>query len=120
MNAAGAALPARVEIVEVSPRDGLQNEAMPVSTQDKLELIAQHKDIATCEAIGKADISRAEAGRRSGVPESTLYGLLKGEDPIDMEQARKLAKGLNVPLVSIILRAEEIMADASADPAADR
>jgi hydroxymethylglutaryl-CoA lyase len=41
MNAAGAALPARVEIVEVSPRDGLQNEAMPVSTQDKLELIAQ-------------------------------------------------------------------------------
>lgn len=72
------------------------------------------------EAIGKADISRAEAGRRSGVPESTLYGLLKGEDPIDMEQARKLAKGLNVPLVSIILRAEEIMADASADPAADR
>ncbi len=29
-----------VEIVEVSPRDGLQNEAVPVSTSDKLELVA--------------------------------------------------------------------------------
>jgi hydroxymethylglutaryl-CoA lyase len=30
---------ARVEIVEVSPRDGLQNEAQAVSTEDKLRLI---------------------------------------------------------------------------------
>ena len=30
---------ASVEIVEVSPRDGLQNEAEPVSTEDKLRLI---------------------------------------------------------------------------------
>ena len=30
---------ASVEIVEVSPRDGLQNEAQPVSTEDKLTLI---------------------------------------------------------------------------------
>lgn len=34
----GQALPAR-EVVEVSPRDGLQNEAAHVSTQHKLELI---------------------------------------------------------------------------------
>ncbi|WP_369025451.1 hydroxymethylglutaryl-CoA lyase [Qipengyuania sp. RANM35] len=30
-----------VEMVEVSPRDGLQNEKQPVSTADKLELIAR-------------------------------------------------------------------------------
>ena len=34
-------MPARVEIVEVSPRDGLQNEARLVSTDDKLALIAR-------------------------------------------------------------------------------
>ena len=32
-------LPRSVEIVEVSPRDGLQNEARPVGTADKLRLI---------------------------------------------------------------------------------
>jgi hydroxymethylglutaryl-CoA lyase len=34
-----AALPARVEILEVGPRDGLQNEKTPVSTADKVALI---------------------------------------------------------------------------------
>jgi hydroxymethylglutaryl-CoA lyase len=32
-------MPSQVEIVEVSPRDGLQNEATPVSTDQKVELI---------------------------------------------------------------------------------
>ncbi|AUN32321.1 hydroxymethylglutaryl-CoA lyase [Niveispirillum cyanobacteriorum] len=32
-------MPSQVEIVEVSPRDGLQNEATPVSTEQKVELI---------------------------------------------------------------------------------
>ncbi|MBK7767339.1 MAG: hydroxymethylglutaryl-CoA lyase [Sulfuritalea sp.] len=32
-------LPSKVRIVEVGPRDGLQNEAMPVSTKVKVELI---------------------------------------------------------------------------------
>ncbi|GAB4071469.1 hydroxymethylglutaryl-CoA lyase [Angustibacter speluncae] len=31
--------PSLVEVVEVSPRDGLQNEATPVSTEDKLALL---------------------------------------------------------------------------------
>lgn len=31
--------PARVTVVEVGPRDGLQNEAAPVATADKIELI---------------------------------------------------------------------------------
>ena len=34
------AVPAQVEVVEVSPRDGLQNEKVQVSTADKLRLIA--------------------------------------------------------------------------------
>lgn len=32
-------LPARVSIVEVSPRDGLQNEAAPIDTEGKLHLV---------------------------------------------------------------------------------
>ncbi len=32
-------LPSRVTLVEVGPRDGLQNEAAPVSTADKVELV---------------------------------------------------------------------------------
>ena len=35
---------ASVEIVEVSPRDGLQNESQPVSTEDKLRLIDRAVD----------------------------------------------------------------------------
>lgn len=38
---ARADMPTGVEIVEVSPRDGLQNEAQLVSTEDKLELITR-------------------------------------------------------------------------------
>jgi hydroxymethylglutaryl-CoA lyase len=37
-------LPTRVRIVEVGPRDGLQNETKPVSLQDKLSLIARLVD----------------------------------------------------------------------------
>ncbi len=32
-------LPAKVSLVDVGPRDGLQNESAPVSTQDKIELV---------------------------------------------------------------------------------
>ena len=34
-------IPSSVQIVEVGPRDGLQNEPMPVSTQDKITLITK-------------------------------------------------------------------------------
>ena len=46
---------AGVEIVEVSPRDGLQNEAEPVSTEDKLQLI---------DRAVNAGIRRLETGKR--------------------------------------------------------
>lgn len=37
-------LPQRVKVVEVGPRDGLQNEAIPVSANDKIELIEKLAD----------------------------------------------------------------------------
>ena len=37
-------LPRKVKLVEVGPRDGLQNEAMPVSTEVKVELIHRLQD----------------------------------------------------------------------------
>jgi hydroxymethylglutaryl-CoA lyase len=46
-------LPQRVRLVEVGPRDGLQNEAAPVSVSDKLHLI---------NALAEAGVSYIEAG----------------------------------------------------------
>lgn len=45
-------LPERIEILDVSPRDGLQNEKRPVSTADKLHLI---------ETLARAGVRRIEA-----------------------------------------------------------
>ena len=45
--------PASVRIVEVGPRDGLQNEKHPISTADKIELI---------QRLTQAGISHIEAG----------------------------------------------------------
>jgi hydroxymethylglutaryl-CoA lyase len=44
-------IPKEVEIIEVGPRDGLQNEPLPISTKDKKKLIAQ---------LAKTGISRME------------------------------------------------------------
>ena len=44
-------IPQEVEIIEVGPRDGLQNEPLPISTEDKKKLIAQ---------LAKAGFSRME------------------------------------------------------------
>jgi len=46
-------LPKRVRLVEVGPRDGLQNEAKPVSVEDKVRLI---------DALTNAGHSAVEAG----------------------------------------------------------
>ncbi|MCE3027987.1 hydroxymethylglutaryl-CoA lyase [Salinicola sp. DM10] len=46
------AMPKHVSIVEVGPRDGLQNEAEPITTAAKLELI---------ERLGSAGLKRIEA-----------------------------------------------------------
>jgi hydroxymethylglutaryl-CoA lyase len=44
-------IPKEVEIIEVGPRDGLQNEPLPISTEDKKRLIAK---------LAKAGFSRME------------------------------------------------------------
>jgi hydroxymethylglutaryl-CoA lyase len=46
-------LPQRVRLVEVGPRDGLQNEAAPVSVSDKLQLVHD---------LAEAGVSYIEAG----------------------------------------------------------
>ena len=46
-------LPQRVRLVEVGPRDGLQNEAVPVSVSDKLQLVHD---------LTEAGVSYIEAG----------------------------------------------------------
>ncbi|MGE8309805.1 MAG: hydroxymethylglutaryl-CoA lyase, partial [Pseudomonas protegens] len=32
-------LPSHVRLIEVGPRDGLQNEAQPISVEDKVQLV---------------------------------------------------------------------------------
>ena len=46
-------IPTTVRIVEVGPRDGLQNEAKPISVATRIELI---------ERLAKAGVSHIEAG----------------------------------------------------------
>lgn len=52
MSGLPGAIPDAVEVVEVGPRDGLQNEGQPVSTEDKLRFI---------ELLAKAGFRRIEA-----------------------------------------------------------
>ncbi|KPC25604.1 Hydroxymethylglutaryl-CoA lyase [Pseudomonas syringae pv. cilantro] len=46
-------LPQKVNIVEVGPRDGLQNEALPISIEDKVRLV---------DALSAAGLGHIEAG----------------------------------------------------------
>jgi hydroxymethylglutaryl-CoA lyase len=84
-------MPSHVTLVEVGPRDGLQNEAQPVSTAQKIELIARLQQ-AGCREIEAtsfvspkwvpqmADNAAVMAGmpRREGVRYSVLTPNLKG------------------------------------------
>ena len=84
-------IPTRVTLVEVGPRDGLQNEAQPVSAAQKIELV-QRLQAAGCAEIEvtsfvspkwvpqMADNAEVMAGirRRPGVRYSVLTPNLKG------------------------------------------
>ena len=85
------ALPARVRIVEVGPRDGLQNEPRMVPAAVKIELIERLGDAGLCaiEATAfvspkwvpqMADNAQVMAGirRRPGVAYPVLVPNLKG------------------------------------------
>lgn len=84
-------LPERVRIVEVGPRDGLQNEAQPVGTAEKLAFISALADagLAQIEVTSfvnpkkipqLADAAEVAAGleRKKGVTYSALVPNLKG------------------------------------------
>src|ERR1700687_4959247 len=87
-----SAMPEKVHILDVTPRDGLQNEPTPVSTQDKLALIeklirAGVRDIQATSFVHPRwvpQMADAEAvvgelgGRFPGVRFSALVPNLKG------------------------------------------
>ena len=66
-------MPRRIEIVEVGPRDGLQNEAQLVSTTDKVELIRR------CIAAGARRIEVASFVNPRKVPQ-----MADAEDVVDL------------------------------------
>jgi len=87
------ALPKKVRIFEVGPRDGLQNESAPVSTAEKIELIHRLQDagVAIIEATAfvspkwvpqMADNAEVMAGikRKPGVTYPVLVPNMKGLD----------------------------------------
>lgn len=54
-------LPKRVKMVEVGPRDGLQNESVTVPTSVKIELINRLADAGKfiSDFLGRAPVSKA-------------------------------------------------------------
>ena len=84
-------LPSRVCVVDVGPRDGLQNEAQPISAATKIELVSRLQDAGLHEievtsyvspkwVPQMADAAEVMAGieRRPGVRYSVLTPNLKG------------------------------------------
>jgi len=97
-------LPARVKIVEVGPRDGLQNEAQTVPTEAKVELIDRLSETGlTAIEAGSfvspkwvpqmADSETVMAGitRRPGVTYSVLTPNMKGFDRAMAAGAKEVA-----------------------------
>ena len=87
-------LPARVQLVDVGPRDGLQNEAQPVPTDTKVELVRrlQHAGLRQIEVtsfvspkwvpqMGDNTAVMAAIARKPGVRYSVLVPNLKGLEP---------------------------------------
>jgi hypothetical protein len=110
-------VPAAVQIVEVGPRDGLQNEAHPVSTADKVRLITQ---------LAAAGCSRIEAGSFVSprwVPNMAHSAqVLEGLVDLRKEKAAKLQLSCLVPNLkyleqAIQARVDEIAIFASASEA---
>ena len=84
-------LPTQVKLVDVGPRDGLQNESQPVSAEHKIELVhrLQHAGLREIEVTSfvspkwvpqMADNASVMAGlaRRAGVRYSVLVPNMKG------------------------------------------
>jgi hydroxymethylglutaryl-CoA lyase len=101
-----SALPRKVKLVEVGPRDGLQNEAAPVSTEVKVELIHRLQDagLGVIEATAfvspkwvpqMGDNARVMAAirRKPGVAYPVLVPNLKGLEGALAAKAEEVVVG---------------------------
>ncbi len=97
-------IPSRVTLVEVGPRDGLQNEKQPVATEVKIELVHQLqaaglRDIEVTSFVSPkwvpqmADNAQVMAGirRQPGVRYSVLTPNLKGFEAALASQPNEIA-----------------------------
>ncbi len=104
-------LPEKVKLVEVSPRDGLQNEKNPVSTETKLTLIEKlsHSGLKTIEAtsfvsakkipqLADADELYPKIQKKSGVEYPVLVPNMQG---------LKRAKDCGVTHIAVFIAASE-------------
>ncbi|MSQ89435.1 MAG: hydroxymethylglutaryl-CoA lyase [Betaproteobacteria bacterium] len=100
----GTELPKRVRIVEVGPRDGLQNEKTAVPTEVKLELIERLADAGLCAVEATAFVSPkwipqmadhsevlARIRRKPGVSYPVLTPNLKGFEAAHAADAMEVA-----------------------------
>ncbi len=133
------ALPSFVRIVEVSPRDGLQNEKTMVSTADKIELVNRLSDcgLKTIEAASfvspkwvpqMADASEVYAGidKRPGVAYPVLVPNLQGYERARAVGVEEIAvftaaseafnqKNINASIAESLARFAPVIAAAQAD-----
>ena len=131
-------LPSKVRIVEVGPRDGLQNEKQPVAAATKIELVARLADagLTTIEATAfvspkwvpqMADAAEVMAGidRRAGVSYPVLVPNEKGLESALAAQATEVAvfsaaseifsqKNINCTIKESLERFRPVMATAKA------
>src|SRR3712207_5713999 len=96
------AIPTRVRIYEVGPRDGLQNEAQPIATRDKLEYIG---------LLAEAGLTEIEA--TSFVSPRAIPQLADADELIrSLPRATGVRYPVLVPNVRGMDRAEEAGVDA--------
>ena len=97
-------LPQSVRLVEVGPRDGLQNEPRPVSTADKLALIARLVDAGLRTIEATAFVSR------KWVPQMA--------DHVDVLRGIKRHPGVTYPVLVPNMKGFEAAVDAGAEEVA--
>ncbi|MEO0959690.1 MAG: hypothetical protein AAFY66_14700, partial [Pseudomonadota bacterium] len=85
-------MPDRIEIVEVGPRDGLQNEPRPIATLEKIALVD------ALSACGFARIEAASFVNPRAVPQmadgaAVMAGIVHLWDSPGVDEARRLDPG---------------------------
>ncbi len=134
-----SALPATVRIVEVGPRDGLQNEKQPIDADIKIQLVEKLADagVAYIETgsfvnpkwipqMAGSDEVFAGVQRKAGVTYAALTPNLRGYQRAVEAEAPEVAvfiaaseafsqKNTNCSIAESLQRAEELVAAAQAD-----